>query len=133
VQKFNYHDSKSEILNFDNYVFNLNENQKGSTSIRWKPKERYLDELINPQDDYEDSDLKKYRAELHERFTYPLLPLTFSMIAAAFYSKRAILVDAAICKIIIFAILTATAFSRFNNRNLQHDRDFRAHYINSIS
>lgn len=81
VQKFTYRDRKSEILNFDNYVFNLTENQKSTTRIHWKAKERYLSELINPNDDSEEFELEKYRAEIQERFTYPLLPLVFSIIA----------------------------------------------------
>jgi lipopolysaccharide export system permease protein len=84
VQKFNYTTKKSEILNFDNYVFNLTEAKKGSDSMRWKPKERYISELINPGDDTEESELRKYRAEIHERFTYPLLPIIFSLIGISF-------------------------------------------------
>ncbi len=83
VQKFNYLSRKSEILNFDNYVFNLSENNKGVTRLRWKSKERYLHELVNPEDDVEEHEIKRYRAELHQRFTYPLLSVIFSIIALA--------------------------------------------------
>jgi len=81
VQKFNYLSRKSEILNFDSYVFNLSDNQKSSTKFHWKAKERYLRELLNPESDSEDIELRRYRAELHQRFTYPLLPIIFSIIA----------------------------------------------------
>lgn len=81
VQKFNYLSRKSEILNFDNYVFNLSDNQKGSTKFHWKAQERYLQELLYPESDSEDIELRRYRAELHQRFTYPLLPIIFSIIA----------------------------------------------------
>ncbi|OFW80833.1 MAG: hypothetical protein A2887_02290 [Alphaproteobacteria bacterium RIFCSPLOWO2_01_FULL_40_26] len=84
VQKFNYQDNKSEILHFDNYVFNLSENQKGGTQVRWKAKERYLQELIDPEEDVEHFELEKFRSEIHQRFTYPLLPLVFSFLALAF-------------------------------------------------
>jgi lipopolysaccharide export system permease protein len=80
IQKLNYNNDKTEILNFDSYVFNLTETQKGDDSMRWKPKERYLHELLNPNDDSEESDLQKYRVEIHERFTYPLLPLVFALL-----------------------------------------------------
>jgi lipopolysaccharide export system permease protein len=83
VQKFNYENSKSEILNFDNYVFNLTETQKNDNKMRWKAKERYLPELISPNDDSEETDFKKYRTELHQRITYPLLPVVFATIALA--------------------------------------------------
>lgn len=81
VQKFNYKDKKTEILDFDNYVFNLSENQQEDMKKRWKAKERYLGELLHPEADSEESELAKYRAELHQRFTYPLLPLAFTIIA----------------------------------------------------
>jgi len=81
VQKFNYLSHKSEILNFDNYVFNLSENQKSTTAIRWKAKERYLNELLNPEEETEAFEIARYRAETHQRFTYPLLPIVFSLIA----------------------------------------------------
>lgn len=83
VQKFNYADCKSEILNFDSYVFSLSENQKDSSAMRWKPKERYLHELIFPEDGIEESERAKYWAELNERFTYPLIPLILAIIALA--------------------------------------------------
>ncbi len=83
IQKLNCNNYKTEILNFDSYVFNLTETQKGDDTMRWKAKERYLHELINPNDDSEESDLRKYRAEIHERFTYPLLPIIFSLIGVS--------------------------------------------------
>ncbi len=83
VQKFNYENHKSEILTFDDYVFNLTENQRVDDKLRWKSKERYLTELLNPDYDSEDFELEKYRTEIHQRFTYPLLPIIFSAIALA--------------------------------------------------
>jgi lipopolysaccharide export system permease protein len=83
VQKFNYEDSKSEILNFDNYVFNLTENEKTNDKKRWKAKERYLWELMSPEEGLDELDLEKYRTEIHQRFTYPLLPIIFSLIAVS--------------------------------------------------
>jgi len=83
VQKFNHEDQKSEILNFDDYVFNLTETQKNDDKTRWKSKERYLNELLNPEETSESFELERYRAEVHQRFTYPLLPLIFSAIALA--------------------------------------------------
>ena len=81
IQKFNKFSQKSEILNFDNYVFNLTERKNKKEGMRWKAKERYLNELINPNDDSNEKDLARYRAEFHERLTYPLLPFVFSLIA----------------------------------------------------
>jgi lipopolysaccharide export system permease protein len=83
VQKFNYDTQKTEILNFDDYVFNLTENHKSDKGFYWKAKERYLHELINPEDDLEEEELARFRTEIHQRITYPLLPIIFSIIAAA--------------------------------------------------
>ncbi len=80
VQRFNYETKKTEILNFDNYVFNLTETQTADTGMRWRANERYLNELLNP-DTATEADRKIYHAEIHRRFTSPLLPIIFSLIA----------------------------------------------------
>ncbi len=81
VQKFNYDTKKSEILHFDNYVFNLTEGDENEDKLRWKSKERYLSELMNPEAEATEEDLARFRTEIHQRFTYPLLPIIFSIIA----------------------------------------------------
>lgn len=81
IQKFNKKDKSSEILNFESYVFNLTNNQGTQNKRRWKAKERYLDELLHPNDDSTKKDIAKYRSEFHQRLTYPLLPICFAIIA----------------------------------------------------
>ena len=83
VQKFNNATKKSEILYFDNYIFNLTESKKDSSTFKWKARERYLSELINPDDNPSEVELKKYQAEIHERFIYPLFSIIFCLIAMA--------------------------------------------------
>ena len=83
LQKLNYVDNKTEILNFDDYVFNLTESNKKSGSFHWKAKERYIDELLNPEESSSEEDLAGYRAEINQRLIYPLLPIIFSIIASA--------------------------------------------------
>jgi len=109
VQKFNYTDQKSEILNFDDYVFNLTQNQEEDTSLRWKPGELYLQELLNPNTDLSDEELAKYRSEINQRFTYPLLPISLTLIALSFilrgqFSRRGNSLN------IVLAIFIAAAF-----------------------
>ncbi len=109
VQKFNYSNNQSEILHFDDYVFNLTQNNDAELFKRWKPKERYLNELINPNDDSEPADLAKYRVELNQRLTYPLLSLVFTLIALATilhgnFNRRGNV------KNITYGIFTATIF-----------------------
>lgn len=118
VQKFNYEDHKSEILNFDSYVFNLTENQKIDRTMRWKPKERYLSELIFPEKEAKDDDLLEYKAELNQRFTYPLLPIVFSIIGLSFilrgsFNRGGNLMNivAAIFAVTVFLILTFISYN----------------------
>ena len=85
VQKFNHSEKKSEILHFDDYVFNLSENQRTTSTMRWKPQERYLSELINPNEEgLSKEDLAEFRAEVQERFVYPLLSPIFALLGMAF-------------------------------------------------
>ncbi len=80
VQKFNYQTQKTEILNFDDYVFNLTENQSSDSSFSWKASELYLSELFNPKEDLDEEQIASYRSEINQRFTYPLLPIAFTFI-----------------------------------------------------
>ncbi len=109
VQKFNYDNQKTEILNFDNYVFNLTETKTTSNVLRWKPKERYISELLHPETNSDSMELDRYRAEFHQRIVNPLLSAVFSIIALAFilrgnFNRRGNV------KNIIFATLAATTF-----------------------
>ncbi|MEM7620362.1 MAG: LptF/LptG family permease [Pseudomonadota bacterium] len=76
-----------KILAFDQYVFDLSQftaQKKGD--ISYKPRERYINELLNPPDKktkYYRRIEGKLRAETHERFASPLYPLVFVMIAIA--------------------------------------------------
>ena len=83
VQRFNVDDGKSEILNFDDYVFNLNENNSKEVQKRWKAKERFLHELLHPNDDSTAENISQYRVEVQERLTYPLMPIVLVAIALA--------------------------------------------------
>ena len=84
VQRFNYNSQETDILNFDNYVFNLTENQKSDVKLRWKTGELYLHELFYPEEELDEEEAKKYRVEINQRFVYPLLPIIFSLIAISF-------------------------------------------------
>ncbi len=116
VQKLNYATNLSEILHFDDYVFNLTENNKGDVFKRWKAKERYFGELINPNDDSEPDDLIKYRTELNQRFTYPLLSMVFTVIALGAilhgnFSRRGNvrnIISAIVIAVIFFGLILAS-------------------------
>ncbi|MGD9668238.1 MAG: LPS export ABC transporter permease LptF [Hyphomicrobiaceae bacterium] len=76
-----------QIVVFDQYIVNLDDfdRQSGVGPIDFKPRERYLHQLLYPE---ETSNLYKkfkgqFRAELHERFAAPLYPIAFVLIALA--------------------------------------------------
>ncbi len=82
VEKFNYKTNKTETLNFDSYTINLTDNKQAVDSkTKWKSSERYLGELISPKESSSAKEIKNYYIEIHQRITYPLLPLIFSLIA----------------------------------------------------
>lgn len=113
VQKFNYQNQRSEILNFDDYVFNLTQNQEVDSTFRWKASELYLHELLNPQSELSDEELAKYRSEINQRFTYPMLPISLTLIALSFvlrgqFSRRGNSTN------IILAILVGVTFLAIN-------------------
>ncbi len=86
LRRSNTH-SPPQIVVFDQYIVNLDDfdRQGGVGPIDFKPRERYLHQLLYPE---ETSKLyQKYkgqfRAELHERFAAPLYPIAFVLIALA--------------------------------------------------
>jgi lipopolysaccharide export system permease protein len=76
----------ADIVAFKTYAIDLNRFEaKDDDSDDLKPRERYFDELVNPE---RSSALFKrvpgqFRAELHERFANPLYPIAFVLIALA--------------------------------------------------
>ncbi len=117
LQKYNYRERKTDILYFDDYVFNLTEGEGESSSGYFKPKERYLAELIFLKADASIDEIEGCRSELNQRLTYPLLPIVFSMIALAFvlrgqFSRRgnAMNVALAIGVATIFLILNISSY-----------------------
>ena len=76
----------AQIIAFDKYAIDLDQFEpKGGDSGDLKPRERYLTELLWP--DKKSQSFKKsagyFRSELHERFSNPLYPFAFVMIALA--------------------------------------------------
>lgn len=76
----------AQIIEFEKYAINLAALDEGQpTQVDYKPRERYLDELINPAPDDKTyhTQVGQFRAELHERFANPLYPIAFVLIALA--------------------------------------------------
>lgn len=79
--------SPPQIVEFDQYIVNLDDfdRQSGLGPIDFKPRERYLSQLLYPEKTsrYYQKFKGQFRAELHERFAAPLYPIAFVLIALA--------------------------------------------------
>ena len=73
----------AQIIVFDKYAVDLERfESKTADDNDLRPRERYFDELANPGDSPSfKSEPGKFRAELHERFSNPLYPIGFVLIA----------------------------------------------------
>lgn len=80
LQRYNLKSQKSEILKFDEYVFNLNDKNHETFDYKWKPNERFINELIYPSEYLSTKELEKINAEMHKRINDPLISFIFSII-----------------------------------------------------
>ncbi len=76
-----------DVVAFDSYALDINRfEQKAEQGFTLRPREWYTDELLHPnvQDPAYKFQPQRYTAELHDRFSNPLYPIAFVLIAAAF-------------------------------------------------
>ena len=80
-------DEPSQIIAFDKYAVDLDQFEKkiDEDGEDLKPRERYFSELVYPEATSKAfrQGPGKFRAELHERFSNPLYPIAFALIALA--------------------------------------------------
>jgi lipopolysaccharide export system permease protein len=79
-------DDPTQIVVFDQYIVNLDGFEKKTAEVQFlKPRERYLSELMNPKD-HKDVLFRikgQLRSEIHERFSNPIYPIAFVLVALA--------------------------------------------------
>jgi lipopolysaccharide export system permease protein len=84
-------DEPAQVIAFDKYAIDLAqfERKVAGQNSDLKTRERYLSELLNPE-----PTSKRYRqapgrfwAEMHERFSNPLYPIAFALIALAWVGQ----------------------------------------------
>ncbi len=82
-------DEPPELLAFESYGIDLGRFEGEIKKASWRPRERYFDELVNPDTTEPDYEHRKghYRAELHERIVSPLYPFAFVLIVTAFLGQ----------------------------------------------
>ncbi|MEM9358289.1 MAG: LPS export ABC transporter permease LptF [Pseudomonadota bacterium] len=77
-----------EVLAFKSYPIDLERFERRTAAHVWKPQERYLNELIYLDKKALDARRAgRYHAELHERFSGPLYPFLFVLLAVAFVGQ----------------------------------------------
>lgn len=81
--------SPREVLAFDSYAIDLERFERQLAAHVWKPRERYLTELIVLDETAKKAGyrLGHFQAELHERLSNPLYPFLFVLIAVAFVGQ----------------------------------------------
>lgn len=76
----------AQIIAFDSFPVDLTRFEQKEGEVELKPRERYFEELVRPDPD--DAAYKRapgqFSAELHERFSNPLYPFAFVLLALAF-------------------------------------------------
>ena len=79
-----------QIIAFDTYAVDLDQFEpQGEDAGEFKPRERYLSELISPDPDCKICMVQsgQFRSEFHERFASLLYPITFALIIVAFVGQ----------------------------------------------
>lgn len=83
VHRANDKNRDVQIIVFDQNSFDLGQFGPKEGARDYKPRERTMDELLNPdtEDKYYKANAGKFRAELHDRLSNPLYSFLFMMIA----------------------------------------------------
>lgn len=92
-QEIDHQEEQLSFLAFDDYVLDISLFTKAQGTRVRDEKERYLGELFNPQDEVSDKQRAEFRAEAHQRLTWPLqnMMLTLfvmSMLLAGQFNRR---------------------------------------------
>lgn len=82
-------DAEVKIVAFEQYIFDISQYGSKSSSDALRRGELYLPELLNPDPDNPDYQRspERYVAEVHERFSTAIYPLTFVMIVVSILGK----------------------------------------------
>lgn len=79
IQRHNIRTNEVNILNFDEYAFNLNEEGRVDHSKKWRLREMNLFELLSQAIYYQSSDRVKFLAEMHKRISIALINIVLAI------------------------------------------------------
>ena len=109
-------DEPAQIIAFEKYAVDLDrfEKKMDDDGEDLKPRERYLGELLYPEASRRATIEApgKFRAELHERFSNPLYPFAFALIALAAVGQAHSTRQNRVQQVAIAFVLAADAASR---------------------
>lgn len=111
----------AQILEFDQYVFDLSSLGDETGPTEFRPRERTLDELINPDPKgfWAQRSPGRLRGELHDRFATVIYPLVFVMLAlAAGGHARTTRQRSIIGLVVAFALATLSRLTGITATNL---------------
>jgi lipopolysaccharide export system permease protein len=82
IQRQNGKSKAVQIIVFDSYLFDISQFGPKEGARDYKPRERFLSELLNPDvnDPFYKQNTGKFRSELHDRLSNPLYPILFVLI-----------------------------------------------------
>lgn len=86
LQRLQVKEDSLSIVQFEAYAFDLSDMTPQNKAPVFRPSERSVAELLSPDpaDDYAQRNLGRFRAELHDRLSQPLLPFAFVVIVFLF-------------------------------------------------
>ncbi|NJM34450.1 MAG: LPS export ABC transporter permease LptF [Rhodomicrobium sp.] len=76
----------AQIVVFDSYIFDISQFGPKEGPRDYKPRERFLSELLAPDtsDPFYKNNARRFEAELHDRLSNPLYPILFVLIAGVY-------------------------------------------------
>lgn len=84
IQRRNNRDASLSLIDFESYAFDLSGLTPTNTVPVFRPSERSTAELwtaaTTANDDYARRNLGRFRSELHDRLSQPLLPIAFTFV-----------------------------------------------------
>jgi lipopolysaccharide export system permease protein len=86
IQRQDEKSKSARIVIFDSYIFDLSQFGPKEGPRDYKPRERYLSELLDPdvKDPYYKANTGKFLSELHDRLSNPLYPILFVLIVGVY-------------------------------------------------
>lgn len=121
IQRLTTRNQGLALIAYESYGFDLTELQPTVAEPVFKPSERLFGELLSPnlQEEYVRKNLTRFKTELHDRLSQPLLPVAFAFVIFVFLGDArttrqgrgmAIVAAAIACAAIRFGHFSAAGF-----------------------